>query len=406
MTAGPQLDPQVEQVLVRIQQVLLHRGYRYLGGAVENWPADPVELARGSQHVILLPWQDRPADAEENFRQTLQTVLSDSSYGIVMVGLHDPESAQVRAMFQETRGALAYVQAPTRQYRVRKPKSPLADTPLIFNRRILGNVLNPKRFHKADKIDCRQRMQRDLQDAQRVHEFHKAVGQARGEARPTMTSIAVAALVIAFVATLIIGGGLQPKSDLLRQWGALTIRDVAAGQWWRMFSVVLLHGSVMHLAFNGYALFYLGGMLEAWQGRLRLGALFVFSALTASTLSLWIHTPPLLAVGASGAIFGLIGGVAAVVLRWRRAFPARMQQDLKRWLGTILLYNALFLVIPNIDWAAHLGGLIGGFVLGLVISRPPTQRQRLAAWQWAAAAVVVAAGIAAAAWVIAHLPGA
>ncbi len=395
------LDPQVEAVLVRLQQVLLTDGYRYSAGDVDAWPDAVVELTREGERVFVSPWRTQWTD-----RLVALWRKAAADGGLLLVGAHPPDSPAVDVLFGQAPGAVGYVHAASGDVRVHTPSDGQSRPPAILDPDVLRRALDPGRNPDARKIDCRERLPADLAESGRIRRFHRATHEAGGSRRPWLTWTFTAVIVSLFMAMLLTTGGRPADSQTLRAWGAMASEDVAAGQWWRLLTVALVHGNAIHILFNGLAAVYLGGLIERWQGRLRLAALFAFSVLTASTLSLALHGPSLVAVGASGGIFGLIGAMVAVVVRWRGHFPPTLWKALRQWLGTILLYNLLFLLIPNIDWAAHLGGLIGGFALTLAISRPPTQRRWLSVWQWISAAAVAAAGVGAAWWVIAHLPGA
>ena len=138
---------------------------------------------------------------------------------------------------------------------------------------------------------------------------------------------------------------------------------VAAGEWWRIFSPVLLHGSFMHLLFNMWALWVLGPQIErAVGGSAFLGLYFAAAGMGGVAYFYSGSMSP--AVGASGAIFGLFGVWLAWALRRRNTAAGRAMLN---QIGFLLLINAaLPFLVPGIAWQAHLGGLIMGFVIGLI----------------------------------------
>ena len=146
---------------------------------------------------------------------------------------------------------------------------------------------------------------------------------------------------------------------------ALANRLVAEGQWWRMFTVTLLHSlGVMHVAFNMLALYNLGPQVEQALGPLRFGVLWVACAVAGSAFSFYLGDPDLVAVGASGAVFGLFGvWLALAVCQRRTPWGRQMLNQLGFWL---LVNAALPLFVPNLAWEAHLGGLLAGFGLGFL----------------------------------------
>jgi rhomboid protease GluP len=142
------------------------------------------------------------------------------------------------------------------------------------------------------------------------------------------------------------------------------------GQWWRPLTAALLHAGLLHLLMNGWALLQLGRLCEWTFGSATTLALFVFTALTGSALSLFNEA---FSVGASGAIFGLEGGLVSFFLRHRdRLTPAGVSllKQLLAWSFFMLVFG---FVTPNIDWRGHLGGLVGGLAVGWVL---PAHRGR------------------------------
>ena len=119
-------------------------------------------------------------------------------------------------------------------------------------------------------------------------------------------------------------GLLDPGIRTLAALGALDKALVVEdGQWWRLFSAPLLHGGLIHIAFNGIALFFAGVVLENVIGRAWFAGVFAVSAVTGSAMSLLINPETLISVGASGAIMGLFAAAFAVAYRYPVASPMR-----------------------------------------------------------------------------------
>lgn len=163
---------------------------------------------------------------------------------------------------------------------------------------------------------------------------------------------------------------------------------IEAGQWWRLVTPAFLHGNLLHLLVNGYALHVLGPLVERLQGSHRYLVLLLLTAIAGTTASLAFTPAP--AVGASGAIFGLLGAAMALGLRSRDALPPRMRRALVLGLLPWVLLNfAIGFVVPRVDNAAHLGGFLAGGALALVMGhrmRPAPHGHRA----WRAAAIVAA----------------
>jgi len=127
---------------------------------------------------------------------------------------------------------------------------------------------------------------------------------------------------------------------------------IESGEYYRLLTVALLHGGLLHLGFNMYSLHLLGTPVENFYGRGRYAAILLVSQLAASCASIFLNTANVYSIGASGAIFGLFGSLAV---------SGRAMGVDFRSIGTIILINfALGFMVSGIDWRAHLGGLIGG----------------------------------------------
>lgn len=141
---------------------------------------------------------------------------------------------------------------------------------------------------------------------------------------------------------------------------------VAQGEWWRIFTVVLLHGSLTHILFNMWAVWVLGPQIERGVGTWPFVSLYLASAGVGGAVFYFIGGGAA-AVGASGAIFGLFGIWLSWALHRRNTIQGRA---LLSQLGFLLLINAaLPLIFRGIAWEAHLGGLIAGFLIGEAWSR-------------------------------------
>jgi len=145
------------------------------------------------------------------------------------------------------------------------------------------------------------------------------------------------------------------------------------GQWWRLITSVFIHGGLLHLLFNSLVLLNVGMYLEPVVGRWLYSLLYVFAGIFASLTSVWWH-PNGASVGASGAIFGLYGVFLALLTS--NIFPPDVRKAfLKGTLVFVLINLGIGYMIPMIDNAAHIGGLISGIVMGFMLL--PLIRSRL-----------------------------
>ncbi|MDP9340715.1 MAG: rhomboid family intramembrane serine protease [Actinomycetota bacterium] len=190
---------------------------------------------------------------------------------------------------------------------------------------------------------------------------------ARSVRSTSMTKALLLVLVAVFVVEIIKSGGRTPTGRTLFDMGALFPPAVAQGQWWRLVTVMFLHANIIHIAFNAWALWIFGQYVESLFGRWQFLMVFFVSAFIGSVASYAFGPVQELGVGASGGIVGLLGAFIAYNLRRRHLAIAQAQL---RWVLIIILLNVFLTIggggfgIGNIDWRAHLGGLVGGFVVG------------------------------------------
>jgi membrane associated rhomboid family serine protease len=198
-----------------------------------------------------------------------------------------------------------------------------------------------------------------------THGAGRYFARSRGRERTPIASYAIlgVTVVVSFLA-------MQPEgSDLLR---LLELdKGLGNGEWWRLVSPVLVHASLLHLAFNMYFLYLVGPLVEQVYGSARFLLLYVLTAATASLASFLLGSGP--SVGASGALFGLCG-VLLVGRVLHRPVLQGQQRAIMSQIGFLVVINlalgfGMNTFGGNIDNFAHLGGLAGGLWLGLLI--PP-----------------------------------
>lgn len=206
--------------------------------------------------------------------------------------------------------------------------------------------------------------------------------QARRASRPITVAL-IAVNVAAFAAVVASGGRISTGNGDLVDRFATTGYWVASGEWWRLLTGTVLHAGPVHLALNMCALWVLGGVLERDLGAARFLSLYLAGGIGGS-LGVMLLDPDSATVGASGAIFGMLGTL--LVLQMRRGI-----NPWQSGLGGILLLNlGITFAIPGISIGGHLGGLAAGALAGwasLELAGPRGERKAAAA----AATLVVAA---------------
>ncbi|MEZ4859979.1 MAG: rhomboid family intramembrane serine protease [Caldilineaceae bacterium] len=185
---------------------------------------------------------------------------------------------------------------------------------------------------------------------------------------PTWTRILLGCNIAVFVAMIIYGfvvyqdwNGTENPYVLIF-FGAKVNQLVAAGEVWRLFTAMFIHIGVIHLLFNLYALNILGPLVEGFFGHRRFLFIYVIGGLWGSVASYAFS--PALSAGASGAIFGLVGATTVYFLRYRENFGARGRAIVQNMVIVIAINLFLGLSSPGIDNWGHMGGLIGGAIIG------------------------------------------
>jgi membrane associated rhomboid family serine protease len=188
----------------------------------------------------------------------------------------------------------------------------------------------------------------------------RPVRRAPGIALATGSAPITKALIAINVAIYLLGAsqglGLNNPGGNLYAKLWLDATDVHNGGWWRLITAAFLHASIIHIAFNMFALWIIGTPVEQYLGPARYLGLYLVSGLAGSAGAL-VQTP-LVTVGASGAIFGILG--AMLILEWQ------ITGSLAGNAMTMIVLNLVIsFAVPGISWGGHLGGLIGGILVTL-----------------------------------------
>jgi rhomboid protease GluP len=181
--------------------------------------------------------------------------------------------------------------------------------------------------------------------------------------RPRVTFVLMGILVVVFVIETLAGG--SDNSRVLINLGANFGPLVTMGDYWRLFTANFLHIGLAHIAFNLYALYIVGTEVEMFYGPVRFLVIYLLSALSGAIAS-YAFTYGLSA-GASTAVFGLIGTLVAFFTRNRAVFGEVSQTRLMNLLIVIVINVFYGLTAPAIDNWGHIGGFVGGIILGWLL---------------------------------------
>ncbi len=148
---------------------------------------------------------------------------------------------------------------------------------------------------------------------------------------------------------------------------------ISEGEYWRLVTPMFLHASLLHLLFNMFSLFLFGPELEQIAGKARFLTIYLLAGLVGNIATYLMYDWNYMSVGASGAIYGILGAFGALVYYTRNALP-----QLKQIIVPIIVIGVIMTFIQsNINVTAHIAGLITGFILGLIYFHP----KRIAAWK-------------------------
>jgi membrane associated rhomboid family serine protease len=214
-----------------------------------------------------------------------------------------------------------------------------------------------------------------------VNEGKRTVRQARtvlgGRAisRPTVTYTLLIMNVIVFVITYVTG-----HNAAIDKFGMQPIEIAVNHQYYRLFTSVFMHENIAHIGFNMLVLWIIGQQLEALLGHSRFIVLYLISGFAGAVASFWFSPIGIVGIGASGAIFGLMGGLLVA--------GRRLRYDVTQVAVLIGINLVIGFVLAGTDWRAHLGGLAGGLAVGAVFAHGP-KKNRLV-FEIASCVVIVA----------------
>jgi membrane associated rhomboid family serine protease len=201
-------------------------------------------------------------------------------------------------------------------------------------------------------------------------QFNRARGAyASYQAWVTWAIIAINVAVFLVDAALAGGSGLSLTGGPgpLSNAGSVYGPAVAGGEWWRLITGAFLHLGLLHIAFNMYALWLFGPIIEQMYGHVEFAVIYLLCALGGNVLTILV-APNVPALGASGAIFGLFG-LAFIVSRRRHLLLGPQVRAMLSRVGSLLVLNLIItFTLPFISWTGHVGGLVVGGVIGLLLA--------------------------------------
>ncbi|MEV8565772.1 rhomboid family intramembrane serine protease [Streptomyces sp. NPDC051322] len=201
-----------------------------------------------------------------------------------------------------------------------------------------------------------------------------------------ITKILIGINLAVFIAVQVVGNRLLDDLALVGRWPPAPFpatQGVAEGEWYRLLTSVFLHQQFWHIGFNMLSLWWIGAPLEAALGRARYIALYLLSGLAGSALTYLVASPTQASLGASGAVFGLLGATA-VLMR-------RLNYDMRPVIALLVINLIFTFTFSGIAWQAHIGGLVAGILIAIAMIHAPRERRVLV--QYGACALVLVATV-------------
>jgi rhomboid protease GluP len=224
--------------------------------------------------------------------------------------------------------------------------------------------------------------------------------------RTWVTPILIALNVAVWLLNIASGmSPMSPRAGELLLWGANHL-PLTVHQPWRLITATFLHGGLIHIAFNMWVLWDTGRLAERFYGNGQFALIYVVAGLAGSIASLFFSARTGVSVGASGAIFGVVGCLLAAIFTKASKLPPGLMASMR---SSMLLFVAYSMVmgffVGFIDNAAHIGGLVGGFLMGIVLAEKfdPDQYRRQGLVR-AAAAIMLAVFALGAVWKLVPAP--
>ncbi len=214
-------------------------------------------------------------------------------------------------------------------------------------------TITKKTNFKEEGLDLFVKLTNDIGEVNKTNQ--KQAEDLFAKKDPIMTKILITINIVIFVLQLVLGW------DVVASFGANYAPFVKSGKFYVLFTSMFIHGNLIHLLFNMYALYIIGPQVESFYGKIKYLAIYFGSGILGALLS-DIFLQNSISVGASGAIFGLLSSIVYFGYHYR----AYLDTVIRSQIMPLIIFNIfLGIVIPNIDTFCHIGGLIGGVLVSM-----------------------------------------
>jgi rhomboid protease GluP len=224
------------------------------------------------------------------------------------------------------------------------------------------------------------------EEQKQAAEVDRAMNLKGSNLHVTYAIMAINAIV--FVLMAINGAGLFEANSFVHiKWGSNYTPLTLSRDWWRLITNVFIHFGIIHIAMNMYCLYTVGVYLEPMLGKAKYTAAYICTGILASLVSLWWHKEGTNSAGASGAVFGLYGLFLALLTT--NLIPKQIRQPLLQSIGIFIAYNLFYGMKGGVDNAAHIGGLLSGFIIGYIYTYGINKEKQEQKLQWIVPLVVL-----------------
>ena len=214
-------------------------------------------------------------------------------------------------------------------------------------------TITKKTNFKEEGLDLFVKLTNDIGEVNKINQ--KQAEDLFAKKDPIITKILITINIVIFILQLVLG------CDVVANFGANYAPFVKSGKFYVLFTSMFIHGNLIHLLFNMYALYIIGPQVESFYGKIKYLAIYFGSGILGALLS-DIFLQNSISVGASGAIFGLLSSIVYFGYHYR----AYLDTVIRSQIMPLIIFNIfLGIVIPNIDTFCHIGGLIGGVLVSM-----------------------------------------
>lgn len=182
---------------------------------------------------------------------------------------------------------------------------------------------------------------------------------------PVVTYAIIAINVVVFLLTIPGGSFLNGNQTINAQWGLIP-NNVILGEYWRLITSMFVHDGILHIGLNMMSLYYIGVIVEKLYGRARYLTIYMLAGISGGILTVLLSTN-IVAVGASGAIFGIFGTLGVFFWLKRKEYGQISRLILNQWSFWLFINLIFTFSAPNIDILGHIGGFAAGLILGTVL---------------------------------------